>query len=196
MAWGIPLAIAGGAALQYFGQQQANAANASNMGATNAMSQEMAIENLKFQERMSNTAHQREVADLKAAGLNPILSMGGSGASTPGGSSPSFQSATMENPFEGLSTAAKEIAALKLQAKKQESEIDLIDSQKKKADMETKVMSKGIPEADIKNEIWNAVKPWATKLKEMMQSEPKHVPKQQRFNDYNEGKKLPGMRFR
>jgi len=74
-----PINAGFGALGSYFGQtsgiKQQNQASIAN-----------AKMQMAFQERMSSTAHQREVADLRKAGLNPILSgTGGMGSTTPAG---------------------------------------------------------------------------------------------------------------
>lgn len=77
-------------------------------------SAEEAEKNRQFQLMMSNTAYQRAMADMKAAGLNPILAAQNGGASTPSGSSAngvamsgaSAHSATAQVFQEGLADVA------------------------------------------------------------------------------------------
>lgn len=70
----------------FFNSAMSSVAPAIGAYMSSQQAQEMAERQMQFQEYMSNTAHQREVADLIAAGINPIYTAtGGHGASTPNG---------------------------------------------------------------------------------------------------------------
>ena len=72
--WGLLGGALVGGAASLIGGERANIASA-----------KMAREQMAFQERMSSTAYQRAVKDMRAAGINPMLAIKQGGASTPSG---------------------------------------------------------------------------------------------------------------
>lgn len=116
--WGAIGSIASsliGGGLSYLGGREAN-----------STSQRLAQAQMDFQRMMSNTAHQREVEDLKKAGLNPILSAKYGGASSPGGAMPNVR-----NELAELGEAVKGGVSSAVGVRKAEAEVANLQEQNK-----------------------------------------------------------------
>jgi small-conductance mechanosensitive channel len=98
---------------------------------TNLTNLKIARDANALQERLSSTAHQREVKDLIAAGLNPVLS---ATKGMQGSSTPQANVAKMENPASGIMNSASQAMRLSDEIQKLRADSNLSNSLAREAE--------------------------------------------------------------
>ncbi|AXL15540.1 DNA pilot protein [Microviridae sp.] len=129
-----------------FGDWGAAAINAGSQAATNAANAAEAQKQRDWQEDMSNTSHQREVDDLKAAGLNPMLSVTGAGSSTPVGAKAEYKAPTIGSDLMHFANSAAD-------TKNKSEQNDLIQAQVRQTNAQTAVANETARSAKAKADI-------------------------------------------